>query len=553
MMWSDTGSTVSRARPAPVSMRPGLRQRPVGRARAAETAADADKSAGTTDARSARALYALAAGLLRYAGIILLLLLGLGVAVPVLLAWLSRSEKRLRFNELDVPVSFQEAGYSGRNLAQAIVDEVYRIRDSAGTLNPMREVHLKGDKALPPLDVEISGQSISVTALVEALQDYWSDSTTQVGGQLIRSGSSAALTVRAGIRSKRLAFAAAMPVVPQTTLRQAAEFVLREAEPYVLASYFVNTDPARARALLDTLTRTRQPRLRAQALTALAVVAMRLRDTTVDRERLLRLGMSADSAYPGSYVDLATLYNWRKRNLEALAILDSAPRGQPGWDARATTNRAGILNDLDRYAEALASAEEGIAAEDDLVPRLNAAKALLGLGRYREAQLQLDHAMSFQPDAHTVQLFQAVASTLYGDDARGEALGRELRTRAPAFRAELDVLEALKVDADSAVSLAAVLAKRGRRAELASWLSMLGYWLSVKGEHAAARTLLTGAAAMDGEDPLVAWRLMTAACRRGAMEEAWTHFRRFDSLDVARHGEPHLRLTSSPCGGAASR
>lgn len=455
-------------------------------------------------------------------------------------------ERKFRFSDFDVPASFSEAGYTGSYVSRGIIDEMQRIRDSAGTLSPLRQVTRRGDRDLPPLNIQVQGQSIPLETILNAIWPKWSDSTMNVGGQLVYLKPVGELTVRVGTASRALRFTDRTPRVPQEILRQAAEFILQAAEPYVLASYFTNTDTLRARELLTRLTRSKQPRLRAQALTALVYLAEKTKDSIVSKESLLVLSRSADPTYRGAYVDLAAIYNRRRRNLEALRVLEAAPDGEHGWDALAASNRAGILNDLGRYSEGLRNAERAIALGDGFAPRLNAAKALVGLGRYEEAKVQFDHSLMFQPNADGVRFTKAVALALYGDSAAARALSRQVRRSDTTLTLAGQMLEALVVSVDSALRIGRSPIS-GQGASRAAWLSILGEWLSVAQNHADAKALLDEAAKLDSLTPIVQWRVARAACWRSDIVEARKRFERFIVLDDRENGPPEVKVSEPLC------
>lgn len=455
-------------------------------------------------------------------------------------------ERKFRFSDIDVPTSFSEAGYTGSYVSRGIVDEMQRIRDSAGTLSPLRQVTRKDDRDLPPLNIQVQGQSIPLQAVVNAIWPKWSDSTLNVGGQLVYFKPVGELTIRVGTASRALPFTDKTGRVPHEILRQAAEFILQAAEPYVLASYFTNTDTLRARELLTRLTRSKQPRVRAQALTALVYLAEKTKDSLVSKESLLVLSRSADPTYRGAYVDLAAIYNRRRRNLEALHVLNAAPDGEHGWDALAASNRAGILNDLGRYSEGLRSAERAIALGDGFGPRLNAAKALVGLGRYEEAKVQFDHSLMFQPNANGVRFTKAMAFALHGDSAAARALSREVRRSDTTLTLAGQMLEAAVVSMDSALRIGRS-SLSGQSSSRAAWLSILGEWLSVAQKHAEAKALLDEAATLDSLSPIVQWRAARAACWRGDKTEAQERFERFIALDDRRNGPPDIRISEPLC------
>jgi tetratricopeptide (TPR) repeat protein len=473
-----------------------------------------------------------------------LFILGAVLIAIVLAVYRMSLERKFRFSDIEVPADFAAAGYTGSYVARGIMDQMHRIRDAAGTLASMRQVRRKGERDLPPLNIQVQGQSIPLDALVNALWPAWSDSTLFVGGELAHTGSKARLTVRVGTTSKTFPFTTRTPELPPQILQDAAEFILQAAEPYVLASYFAGGDSLarmRAESLMTVLTRSKDRRLRAQAFTGL--VDLRQGDLTFPAETLLILSRTADPTYPGAYVDLATVYNWRHRNTQALEILDSAPKGEPGWDAVAASNRSGILNDLGRYSEGLRDADRAMAMEDGFAPRVNAAKALVGLKRLEEAEVQYEHALTFAPGGHPIRFNQAIVLALRGHKAAARELGRKVRLADASLALPTQMLDALSSSVDSVLGVGTSLDARSR----ALALSNLGEWLSVFGRHAEAKRLLDASLALQTSTPIVLWRAARAACWRGDSAEARTRFERFRFLDDSLNGVPMVRVEETAC------
>jgi tetratricopeptide (TPR) repeat protein len=297
----------------------------------------------------------------------------------------------------------------------------------------------------------------------------------------------------------------------------------------------------RAESLLTVLTRSKDRRLRAQAFTGL--VDLRQGDPTFPAETLLMLSRTADPTYPGSYVDLATVYHRRRRNAEALTTVNSAPEGERGWDALAATNRSGILNDLGRYREGLSNAQKALAVEDGFAPRFNAAKALVGLNRLEEAELQFQHALTFEPRVESIRLNQAIILALRGQAQAARELSGKVRRADSSLALSTRMLEALLSSIDSVLRVDTSGSPKSRAAAL----SNLGEWLSVSGRHGAAKRLLDEATKLDAATPIIQWRAARAACWRGDSAEAQKQFARFRFMDDSIKGVPMVRVKETAC------
>jgi tetratricopeptide (TPR) repeat protein len=470
----------------------------------------------------------------------------IALVLAIRTGWRDNSQRMLRFQPFEVAPSFVEAGYSALNTSRAVVDEVYAVRDSAGSLSQMTPVRSARDRELPSLDIEVEGQAISLTTLYRMALAMRPDSSVDIQGELLRADSLGQLVIRVGLRSKRIPFPAKSPEIPRATLRAAAEFILLQTEPYILASYFMNSDPPRARVLLDQLTRAREPRVRAQALLGQAFLASKTNDTSVSLERQFRLSLSADPSYAGPYVNLAAIYNHRERDHEALAVLDSVPADMGGWTFLAANNRSSILNSLGRHEEALHYARKAAALEDGLGPRLNAADALLGMGKYSEALVELEQAEVFVPSYKGAALLKALALGLKGRTEHAHDL--LARTRADtALTFSADLIGAMLVGQDSGLALARTEQGNVRPQQTAALFARVGYLLLIAQRPAEAKSYLQEAERLDGRNQLIQWRLGQAACVLGDSTSAAKHLNLVVQFDTVLYGPLTANSSASRC------
>ena len=467
------------------------------------------------------------------------------LVIAIIITLKDRSGRKIRLLEFELAPAYAAWGYTAGNLPRRILDHIIAMRDSSGSLSSARQVQLQNERGLPALPVEIAGQKVPIMDLAGFLLFFMPDLALNISGELLRSRSSGVLVVRAGNRSKEFPFPLRDSLVPDSVFGAAAEFVLLHADPYILASYYVNTDPARARALFAELIQSQDRRLRAQAFVGQVHLARQTGDTSVSAERQYRLSMAADPAYPGGCVNLAAMYNIRHRDPEALALLESCARGEARWDARAATNKASTLTALGRYDEAVKNAAMAISLEDGFAQRLNMAEALFGMRRYDEALAQLELARALLPEANVVPRFMSLILLLQGKSS--DALSSGSGPSDPEFRLSRDVISGLLMGGDSAVSRArGHVASIGSR-RVANLLSRLGNWLSIAGRHAEAAALVGEALRLEGGLPSMQWSAGMAACRRGSAGAARTYFERFIQLDMLEHGSPAPRDSSFVC------
>jgi tetratricopeptide (TPR) repeat protein len=452
------------------------------------------------------------------------------------------SEPMVRFGVIDVPAQLQSRGYTGDNLAREIIDEIHAIRDSAGTL--MREKSVVAqDRALATTEeikIGIAGPSITVPVrLLGAVSDWVARRTyVPVAGEIvIDRDSRASLHLRLGTKSTSIGFEVIRGTVPQAALHQAAEFVLRVADPYILASYLMRVDLFRADSLLDSLTRSENVRVKAEGYAGKGFLAT----DDVTAERMYRLSLRADPSYEVPYVNLGSIYLRLHLNREALAITDSTPHGGGVWASSHFMNRAATLCELEQFEAARASALSAIALRDGPSQQYFLALAGTGLGEYGTAIKALELAEALDPGNASHVLDRATLAFAVGDSAAFRLALDELMARDTGYYHRMGTfLAGLSVSRDSAL----ILARHDR--VLAQRLSYFVRWLALGGRRAQARYLADAAGSIIGfKDSAVLdlnYVLARLSCHEGRSAEADTEYSQSLDLSDAR------RLSVAPRG-----
>jgi len=310
----------------------------------------------------------------------------------------------------------------------------------------------------------------------------------------------------------------------------------------------MKANPDAVGALLDTLSRDRDRRTRAEALTGLGYT----HHDEDGKELFYRRSIEADPSFAIPYLNVAGLYMQRNRYAEALAVLDSAP------DVVDTTAfnhrhwiRGMILYDLEDFSDAETEARLAIAIRDDGPILRLLALASAARHDFRSAEVAFRQAEMLDPDNEGIRV-DHVLMLFYMSDSAG--VNSELQWLTEPQRESkylAPILDALWHGADSVIAVDSALGPPSpyQQAEL---LSMYGNSLSIYGRghqsddrQQEGGQLLRGAVRRDSADPNALLRLAKHLCRTGEDSEAVIYITRFLNADQSLHSKSTLKSASS--------
>jgi tetratricopeptide (TPR) repeat protein len=171
-----------------------------------------------------------------------LLLIGLGIILlGIMYAEMRRNA--VQITVFGVPPDFDKEGYSSQVVASKLADKISNILEVARSRAERLQVTSTFYETLP--DIEIPEAKVSLRSAVQYTKELLGANPTRIGGEIIKDTKGLYVTVRI-IKNNRRG-----DVYSQTfggpedkldrILDRAAEYVVRENDPYLLASYLYET------------------------------------------------------------------------------------------------------------------------------------------------------------------------------------------------------------------------------------------------------------------------------------------------------------------------
>jgi tetratricopeptide (TPR) repeat protein len=158
----------------------------------------------------------------------------IGIAVIATAVVYEIRKDTVEIEPIDVPKDLTDAGFNSKVIAQRLMDHVRIIEQSAKTRMTTRSLSMAGQR----LDFVVPGAGISVATVASYFKDAFGWRTVRIGGELTDSDGKISLRLRVNGKGS----IATPPGVNVTDLdiafKAAAEQIIRETEPYVLASAF---------------------------------------------------------------------------------------------------------------------------------------------------------------------------------------------------------------------------------------------------------------------------------------------------------------------------
>jgi tetratricopeptide (TPR) repeat protein len=161
------------------------------------------------------------------------------VLLVAFLVYFEGRSPRISLETFASPPFLVAEGFTEAAVLRQIADQIERIRDEASTSAPQRAIALQhGDTSL---DVVVPTVGLSLRTLLQHLREVGGDPSTRVSGEIValrppRTAQKWRLHMRVqGRQAISLRFD---PTDADSAFRQAAEYVVRESEPIILAAYY---------------------------------------------------------------------------------------------------------------------------------------------------------------------------------------------------------------------------------------------------------------------------------------------------------------------------
>jgi Flp pilus assembly protein TadD len=449
------------------------------------------------------------------------------------------------FADFDLPEPLRAKGYSSRVLAHEIADEISGLRSRAASRMHAGTLAAGEDGSSQDTKIEISGETLPLASLRSLVQRLRRGDYSTVSGEvLLGDGDSGGLSVRIDDSAMTTLFALDHGRLPRAALQKAAEFIMEQREPYLLALALYSSDSARARAVLSNATRSPNLGTRALALAGLGLLAQR-EERYAEAEVMYRLSMEADNRLPLPVINLVSLYYQRDRNWESLRLADSVPDNEGWWAGVLWLNRAATLIDLGDYRAAAQSARRALAVGEDPSARRYLAYSLLAGGELDKAEIEYRRLQSMHEASILDRSNLAVICLLRHNKECFKTRAGALDSLPDAVRTRL----ALLVAGDSVYGDSLLVTLRSSDDSAAAAGELLGYaeTLSANSFGTEAERLSDLARQLGPARHLSRIPMARILCRRGRSDSAASLYRQLVREDNVLYGTLDTLIKGEAC------
>lgn len=147
---------------------------------------------------------------------------------------------------IEAPDALVGEGYKPPVVSQRVMDEMLAIRRAATTLKEGRDVSPEWQQ----IDIDVPGTGLSVKTILRIVRGLLGFPETRIGGEIVRDGELFRLRLRiAGIGAVAEPEGRPADAIDEL-INLGARELMRAVDPYILASYLADIDPA---AALETI------------------------------------------------------------------------------------------------------------------------------------------------------------------------------------------------------------------------------------------------------------------------------------------------------------
>ena len=363
-------------------------------------------------------------------------LFGVGLfLLSSLIVTLQVREEVTLIEEFGVPEDLAKQGWTGRAVAKGLLDELQHIQIHATTR--MDRVPFSSSWSVQSPDMVVAGTSVPLSSLVRHLRELFGVTTRQIDGEVILEGKEILLVARVD-GSEGRTFSAEIGErgqarTIQRLLASAAQYVLEETAPYVLASFYSATDDRRCVSMIEVCLRNDSSDDDPWAYNLWGVILMESKP--VEAAAKFQRAIDLDPKFDLPYRNWGRLLISQNELGKAVAKLETALELRPDADSYANLGIA-LLKD-GRASEAFEKLQRSV----ELDPKLP--HAWLGLGKYyadrsdeAKALDMLREAVLVRPDFE--RPYELLASVTK-DPVEADGLRKELlRRRERALRKTIE-------------------------------------------------------------------------------------------------------------------
>ena len=288
----------------------------------------------------------------------------------------------------EVPESFKRQGYTGRTVANKLIDQVNLIAYKASTA--MKRKEFAAAWFQEKLQIEVSGSGISFTSFKQHIRGLFRWKTTKVCGEVVlldEKGKNQKITIRVIGKPAKIITGSRCNL--ERTMLKAAEHIHKYTQPFILASYYHSIDdtPEKKRCLetIRHILRTDPEDDDHWAQNLWGVVLYEQQDYEGAIAKYSK-AIAMDSKCAFAYSNWGLCLYRQEKYEDALAMHKRAIELDAKY-ASAHSNLGMVLDKMGRYQEAIAAFEEAVAINSEF------ANAYLNWGLCFHNQKKYDKAI----------------------------------------------------------------------------------------------------------------------------------------------------------------
>jgi len=142
----------------------------------------------------------------------------------------------------EVPEELGKKGYTGRAIANRLIDQIDLIKTTAKTSLERKQFIAEWSRT--QLDVQVPGAAISLRSFLEYIKEFWGNPPSRIGGEIFVQSDSLSIVVR-GVGNLTKTISGRLENLDEM-LRQAGLHIYKYTQPYTLALYFYNKNDEKA-------------------------------------------------------------------------------------------------------------------------------------------------------------------------------------------------------------------------------------------------------------------------------------------------------------------
>jgi len=335
-----------------------------------------------------------------------LLIFGLVILLTGII-YLEMNRSFILIESFEIPESLQERGYTPNAVANKLADQINIVTATAKTKADRYKFTPSFYETLP--DVEVPEANVSIKSVVRYVKDIFGFTPTRINGEILSlDDDQLQLTVRIveSADQSKTHFRTFTGDIDEfdDVISQSAQYVLRQKDPYLLASYLYETGSTKEALLLAQYCIRHAPETddyNANVLWGLILEERGEYEAAIEK---YKQAIKKDDRTALAYIDWGLALEKKGDFQAAVEKYQKAIEVDPKA-ALAYNNWGNVLLAQNDDTGAIAKFEEAIRIDaEQTLPYINWAKLLAKRGDYNGAVKQYQEALAVKPNAPDIHL-----------------------------------------------------------------------------------------------------------------------------------------------------